>query len=403
MFKSIAAKARKLKRNLTRLDDRPLGRAALVVVLFLDVFILISIFNGLADHAAQLTTPERRIPQHCRDIVIDADWNETNRLGQLARIVSAYRRSYYLPEENERTDEQHPFCQPISRILRVVKQDEGLSKNLADMLKLQQEAAVLRGELERVKGAYDTSLLEAAAGQGQGRANVESIKREIADKTNALNDRVRKQKLLESALEQDARVRELYALVAGVSEADRTNLRDELRRSNFWQPVKRLGMEMLFLLPLFLVFYFWNARSIARSRPFQTLVSSHLVIVVFIPVFLKIVELIYDIIPKKLLKHLIELLESLKLVAVWHYLLMGIAILVALALIYLLQKKLFSREKMIERRISKGLCQSCNRHLPPESGACPFCGFIQYKACRHCKEPTYVFGKHCRECGKVAA
>jgi hypothetical protein len=401
MIKSITAKGRKLKRNLTSLDDQPLGKAALIVILFLDVFILISIFDGLADHAGQLTTPAQYVPQHCRDIVIDADWNQTNWLGQIARIVTKYRGSYYVRDERERTREQHVICQPFARVFRLIKDDDGLAKNLAETLRIQKESNELRSELERIRGVYDTSLLETIARQRHGPANVESIKKEIANKTNALNELVQKLKLLESSLEQDNNLRELFALVAAVSDTDRNRLRDDLRQLNFWYPVKRLGMEMIFLLPLFLVFYFWNSRSIAKNRPFQTLVSSHLVVVVFIPVFFKIVELIYDIIPKKLLKHIIELLESLKLVALWHYLLMGIAIVAALALIYLFQKKLFSREKLIERRIAKGLCQSCNRHLPPDCRACPFCGSGQYRTCSHCHKPTHIHGKYCIECGQT--
>jgi len=400
MFKSVIERAGRFRRNLTSLDNQPLGKAALVVIVFLDVFILISIFDGLADHAGQLDTPESRIPQHCRDIVIDADWNETNRFDNLARIVAKYRGSYYRPDDRELRKEQHSLCEPITRALRVIRGDDGLAKNLEETLKLQRQSVELRAELERTKGAYDTTLLETMAKQRQGEVNVDAIREEIGKKTTALNEQVRQLKLLESALEQDERVRALFVLVAGISDADRTRLRDELRQLNFWYPVKRLGMEMVFLLPLFLVFYFWNAKSIAANRPFQTLVSSHLVVLVLIPVFFKIIELIYDIIPKKLLKQLIELLESLKLVALWHYLLMGVAILAALALIYFFQKKLFSREKLVLRRIAKGLCQNCGQHLPADSSACPFCGFAQYQPCGHCNKPTHVYGKFCKECGQ---
>ena len=399
MFYSILAKTRELKRSLTRLDDQPLGKAALTVVVFLDLFILISIFDGLADHTAQLATPEQYVPRHCRDIVISADWNPTNRFERLAQIVTTYRGSYYAPSEREQNREEHVLCEPISRIFRFIEKDETLSKNLAELARLRRESGELRSELERIKGAYDTSLLESIAAQRQGEAKVASIKKEIAQKTETLDELVRRSRLLESALEQDQHVRDLFALIAGISDADRLMLRDDLRSLHFWFPVKRLGMEMIFLLPLFLVFYFWNSRSIARSRPFQTLVSSHLVVLVFIPVFFKILELIYDIIPKKLLKHIFELLESLKLVAVWHYLLMGIGILIALVLIYLFQKKLFSREKLIEKRIAKGSCQNCGRRLPPDCRACPFCGFQQYRSCRHCHKPTHVHAKYCIECG----
>ena len=402
MLKWIVEKAKRLKTNLTSLDAQPIGKAALVVIVFLDLFILISIFDGLADHTNQLTAPEDRIPQYCRDIVIDSAWSSAARLRNIARVTAEYRNAYYAPDERETRKEQHAVCAPIAHLMRQIRKDEGLSTNLKTTLELERESAALRSELERVKGAYDTALLEAAVERRQGPANIGAIKKEMADKTGALNEATRKLALLESAIVQDARVRELFRLLDGISEADRIALRDDLRRMNFWYPVQRLGMEMLFLLPLFVAFYYWNARSIARQRPFQTLVSSHLVVVALIPVFFKIVELIYDIVPKKLLKHVIELLESLKLVALWHYLLMGMAVVAALALIYLFQKKLFSRDKAIERRIAKGLCQNCNQRLPAGSAACPLCGFVQYRTCRHCGGSTHVYGKFCKECGRAS-
>ena len=402
MLNSIREKARKFRHHLTQLDNQPLSKAALVVILFLDLFILISIFDGLAGHTGQLTSPDQYIPPLCREIVINADWNPTNRLGRLAQIVSKYHTDYYTPDERDEKKPQHSLCAPIVRTLKAIRQDEGLSKNLIQNLKLQQETRELRAEQERMKGAYDTTLLETIAKQPSAETNVSSIKKEIADKTDDLNDRVHKQRFLEASLEQDSRVRELFALAAGVSDTDRKTLRDELRQLNFWYPVKRLGMEMLFLLPLFLVFYFWNSRSIAGNRPYQTLVSSHLLVIVLIPVFFKVVELVYDIIPKKLLKQIIDLLESLNLVAIWYYLLIGAAILAALALTYLFQKKLFSREKLMKRRIARGLCQHCGQRLPSDSRYCPACGTGQYRACSHCHEPTYLHGKYCMACGHAA-
>jgi hypothetical protein len=402
MFGLIPQKIRQFRQQLTRLDKQPLSRAAMVVIVFLDLFILTSILDGLADHTAQLTSPDEHIPPLCKNLVIDSDWNPTNRLDHLGRMVSSRHTSPYPETERADSSRQHRLCAPLVRSFEAIRDDSGLARSFQQRLLLRKEAQDLRAELERTKGAYDTTLLESLAKKPRPETGTDSISQAMSDKTTALNNLVRKQEMLDASLEQDPRVRELFARVANISAADREALRDELRRLNFWYPAKRLGMEMLFLLPLLAVFYFWNSRSIAGNRPFQTLVSSHLLVVALIPVFFKIVELVYDIIPRKLLRQLIELLESLKLVAIWHYLLIGAAVIAALALIYLFQKKLFSQERVLQRRIAKGLCQACGQQLPPDSPHCPACGAAQFRTCRHCGQPTHVHGRYCRACGHDA-
>lgn len=399
MLEAIKEKAFRFKANLTSVDARPIGKAALVVIVFLDLFILISIFDGLAGHTAQLTTPDDHVPSYCRDIVLDSEWNATTRLNRVAAIATRYQDSYYFPNDRQARHRPHALCEPFGRALHDIQTDERLSGALRAALKVERESAELRAELERVKGAYDTALLEVVARQSPTVTDVGAIKTEIAQKTRSLNESVRNLALLEVSLAKEPRLRDLFALVERVSPADRVRLRDDLRAANFWFPARRLGMEMLFLAPLLAGFYLWNARSVVRRRPLQVLVSSHLLVIALIPVVFKVVELVYEIIPKQLLKHVIELLESLKLVALWHYLLMALAIVAALALIYLFQKKLFSYEKLMEKRIAKGLCQECHRQLPPGSRACPFCGYAQFRTCAQCNKPTYVHGAFCRECG----
>jgi hypothetical protein len=371
------------------------------------VFILASIFDGLSDHTRQLTRPSQVIPQVCRDIVIEDEWNKTSRFTRLARTVSLSRGNYYLQDERRRAEliDKHPDCKSIADLLLAIEGDKVTSEKLNEWINVKQEISQINSTLKQVNSAYDTSLLEDIAGRdqrvdgGHHVAKVESLKRDFSLKTDRLNLLVSKQSALQSSLNQDENITALFDFVDNVTEAGRISLRDDLRQLNFWYPVKRLGMEMIFLLPLFIIFYLWNKKSLAADRPFQSLVSSHLLVIVFIPVLFKIAELIYDIIPKTFLKQFIELLESLKLVALWHYLMIVLIILTALALIYLFQKKLFSQEKLIEKRISKGECQDCGKHLPANTAACPFCGFEQFKPCAHCNKPTYVFSKFCKECG----
>lgn len=104
-----------------------------------------------------------------------------------------------------------------------------------------------------------------------------------------------------------------------------------------------------------------------------------------------------------MLRELIALLQAWGLVAIWNYLVMAAAVGVALALVVLLQRKLFSRERLLERRIAKGLCQRCGKLLPGVAQACPFCGFRQYRPCAHCNRSTHVHARFCEACGAVSA
>ena len=391
----------RIQASLTRLDDQPLGKAALVIILFLDLFILISIFDGLGKHTRQLTSPDEHIPLACRQIMIDQRWNATNRMDNLSAIVLSYHASYYRIEKEKR--DLHPLCTPAIVLLDQIKQDKDLANAFEDRGKAVQETRDLQREIGNLQGAYDTSLLESVAGKKAGQAEVSSLRTEIRQKTGALDALTGRITSLEQRISGNEAVRQLWERIQTLQDGDREELKADLRRLNFWFPVKRLGMQLVFLLPLFGAFYAWNSASIRKGRGVQTLVSSHLLIVASIPVLFKVIEAVYDIIPRRLLQRLMDLLESLKLVAIWHYLVIALAVTAALLLIYLVQKKLFSRDKLIERRIGKGLCQQCGKQLPTGSSACPFCGFVQVKACGQCGKATPVYGRHCRECGSPMA
>jgi hypothetical protein len=390
----------KVRTHLTSLDDQPLGKAALLIIIFLDIFILVSIFDGLDAHTRQLSSPDVYIPNTCREIVVNRQWNPTNRIGNLSQIIISSSTSPYRDEEKRK--ERHPVCVPYVDLVDQIKNDKALTSIFEDRNKSEREAKELQQAIDNLKGGYDTSLLETIAKRQESQTKIDATRKDFQEKTSALNLLKARIASLERAIDDDAKVKLLWGKLEGLKVQDRQTLITELRTLNYWFPVKKLGMQMIFLLPLFVVFYAWNNTSIRKNRGLQTLVSTHLLGISFIPILFKIIETVYDIIPKKLLKKLINLLESLKLVAIWHYLIIALAVAAALFLIYIFQKKLFSREKLIERRISKGECQQCGKHMPAGSAACPFCGFVQFKPCSKCNNQMHVHGKFCRECGQQA-
>lgn len=402
MRSEILRRVRALRAGLTHLGDgQPLSRAALAVLLLLDAFVLASIFDGLGAHTRQLATPFDRVPPVCREIVLDGAWSPPVRLERLALATSPFAPA---PDAERRREDLHPICAGLDEALTAVARDAELRRVLESRRRLDVEIRDVVAELGRLTPAYDTALLEQVARGARGdRADVATTRKEIGEKTRALEAARAERGVVDAALASAPPIAALWARIDALRDADGARLRADLANAQRWYPAKRLGMQLLFLVPLFAAFWAWNSASIRRGRALQTLVSSHLLVVAAIPLLLQIADAVYDVLPKQLLARVIRLLEALRLVAIWHYLVIAAAIASALVVIVVVQRKLFSRERLLEKRIAKGLCQECGKRLPDAARACPFCGFAQFRACAQCGGAAHVAASYCRECGAKAA
>jgi hypothetical protein len=399
-FGSVKGKLSRMRTSLTRVNEKePLSKLSLVVIIFLDIFILSTLFKGIEEHANQLTSPDEYIPTICRDIVIQDSGEKAEKLNRLENTTLYYHRNYSLIEEYKRRD-LHPICMKFIDIIEPTIKNSEIIHLFETRERLYQKYSETEKELNKLKSSYDTYLLEKISGESKPKkSNISAIKLNLIQKREQLNGIVGQINSVESRINSNTDIVGILDNIEKLKSDYREELKSDIKNLNFWYPVKRLLMQLIFLLPLFLLFYFWYSRSIKKGLGLQTLISSHLLVITFIPIFLKISEAIYDIIPKKLLKALWELLISLKLVALWHYLIIIISIGIAILCIYTIQKKLFSREKLIEKRITKGCCLNCGKKIPLNAQACPLCGFKQYSKCSNCGEETYIYGKFCKECG----
>ena len=397
----MPSKLTAIGRGLTRLNNYPIGKAALTVVLMLDVFILMSIFRGLDDHSDQLASPYDVIPAHCRAIVVDRTWSPNNALDKIAQAIPYYKNDPDYRNPLRQLNDVHAACRPLLRRLEGIANDRLLAASLGKQLRLGTQIGQVNSKLEKIRGAYDTSLLETIAQQNSANNEVAELKARVRELTAKLNQLSKEQRNVAQRIVQAPAIAQLLNLIGEPLADAAADLKAELIMLRYWQPVKRLGMELLFLLPLICAFYFWNSRSLRANRPYQTLVSAHLLTVACIPVVFKVFELLHDIIPYRFFTELFDLLRELNAVAIWHYLMMAVVIAVALALTYLLQMKVFSHQRLIKKRIAKSLCQNVGVGIGPQDNACALCGFKQFKSCDNCAQSTYVFAPFCRECGEL--
>ncbi len=389
-------------------SNEPLSWLSIVIIIFLDIFVLFALFQGLSDQTSSFTTPSDVIPYDCRAIAIDTEnYDKDQKItGILSRVKSyqyeaPYNSYEYPPSAWKHKEDLDPTCAQIETYFEKIRTDSGFIQILDAHEQIMNRISTIEGNISRLGGTYDTILLEKIANQPREdsikETTAQSIKADMREQTENLNKALDEKKANMLKIEQNTNIQNiLLSLTPAVSK----DLKKTISKLEFYYPLKRLWVELLFLIPLFLIVLFWNNRSIRHDNWAQSLVSSHLLVVIFIPIFSKICEGIFEIIPKQLLQKLMKFLQDMQIFMLWYYFLILLAIGIALASIYFVQKKIFNKKRLTEKHVEHSDCQYCGRHLRIDDIYCPFCGANQLRKCHQCHEDTYRELSICRKCGK---
>ncbi len=381
----------------------PLTKMSLVVIIALDIFVVSMIFAGLSDHSRLLTSPYEHMPTMCREAIIENKWVGDNRIDTIQKLILAPENSYrygaYDRLDPAEIDKTHSSCQQLLSSVKAVKKDKAIVSVFRERKSAQQNRAKLTQTFKKSKDVYDTSLLENIADTSDA-SQVSAISVKSQELTRQINQLSKNITGYDATIAANSAIQSLSIKLKEL-QSQKNSIVHDIKQFDFWFPIKELAWQFLFLLPLCGLFYFWNSKSIQKNRSLQVLISSHLLVVSCIPVLFKLLKLVLDIIPHRILESLFELLVSLRIIAIWHYIIILLAILLALVAIYLIQRKLFSPAKIMEKRLMKGGCHSCGKKLPKQVDMCPFCGTIQQIQCSHCKGDTYIAGQYCIQCGRL--
>lgn len=398
---SFKNKFSELKSKLTHVsDNEPISKLAFVAIIFLDIFILITIFTWLEDHTRQMASVDDYIPYNCRDLVIWADKKSDIEKINLLKNYVIYNTPFTPAKYDYNqipVSEIHPVCGQVKIYLDEINfKNSSINDLYTSLNNLEQKRNKIQEELNVIKSNYDTQILEKIANMDSIAEKTQQDRLAKTDELAGLDNEI---KQIQSKILANDKFKWIWDYVIWNNGEKQKLLESDFAVAEFWYPIKRLFMELAFLLPLFIVFWIWNSRSIAKNSWVQSLISSHLLVIAFIPIFIKIIQAIFDIIPKRLIEQILEFLVSFKLLAIWYYVLVLLWILVGILVIYIIQKKIFSKEKLDEKRLSNGDCWNCWKHLPPNSIYCPFCSAHQFKTCPGCKKETPKTGKFCTICG----
>ena len=399
MKKQIAA----FKARLTSVSkEEPLNKLSLTAIIILDIIILNVLFIGLNDHTQQLTTLYEYMPVEAKSALIDQDWTPANRIAKLQPLVLSDRNNvryrYNSPFEERRIKQMHPAARTFYKQAKAISENSELHALFLSRQKTVNERDKTERAFNQAKQSYDTQLLENIAHVAEINTNATSTTaQQYAQRIDRLTGEIR---IIEQQINVAPAVQQLWKTVSP-GDAARDQIVTDYKRFQFRFPLKELAWQLLFLIPIFGVFYWWNNRSIKKENPIQTLLTSHLLIIASLPIILKVLELVIDLIPRHFFKNLFEFLQALHLMALWHYFLIFAIIAFGLGLVCLIQRKLFNKQKVMEKRLAKGHCTACNKRLPAGSKACPFCGKEQQKECPACHQETPIGGTYCIHCGST--
>ncbi|MFH1459673.1 MAG: zinc ribbon domain-containing protein [Candidatus Omnitrophota bacterium] len=393
----------RFKDRLTKFsDEEPLSKLALAIIILLDIFILSIVSGGLSAHTSQLTSPDEYFPYKCRNIFIDKQWSQANKMDNLQNFVLSdynnYSYRYDSAFDRSRIDKMHPICKKFYDTSKLIYENSELKKLFVQRQELAKEKNQWAQQYNRNKNIYDTSLLENIAGQSKEELDViSSSMKEQSKEIERISFEIAK---INNQLNRNTLVNNLWEII----RPGDINFRDKMIRDvNKFERIylfKELIWQLIFMLPLFIVFYIWYSKSIKKSNTIQTLISSHLLVIASIPIVIKVIEVVLDLIPYHFFKELFKLLELLHIIALWHYIVIFISIGVAMFFIYFIQKKLFNKKRLYQKRLMKGACYFCGKTLPGKINICPFCGTNQLKKCEQCNADTFVGGEYCINCGK---
>ncbi len=405
---------RTAKDRLTKIGKHePLSFFSIVLIIALDIFVLVNLFQGLALQSSQLRQPNEVIPYECTNLIRIDDENRT-RFQYEADLVTAVldrSRNYYADGQykygsdfiNEsRNKAIDTACRAIFDAATALKDDSAVANLDLQLSGKQTNLRSLENTIRQREQDYDTMLLERIAGQEANESIITGRADDVRSEIDGLEAQKDNTEASIAAIQAEIIATNVaQSLIAAVDNNRQTieDLDDSLR---FWYPLKKFTFEFLFLVPL-LIFFFWlHRRSVAKKNELLVLVSAHLLVVVMIPVIIRIFNLLLNILPFHFLADIFHLLEELGLVTLWNYLLIFIAIGITIGLIYFVQKKLFNRERLYLKRISQKQCTSCGTRLDAEHRYCYKCGAQQLVECAKCHQLTFAEGLHCTHCGTDA-
>lgn len=380
---------------------------ALILVFALDGFVLSLMFDGLTDAQNLVNYPQSRVSADCTSLSFNL--LRSNSAEQIATLSSAAEQ---VSRDTSQGHDVHAIDQGLLPICGQVREKMLATIGTAPIFRLAEQRQQIDEQITKVKEDsrelkqnYSTALLEKIADQKREES---LLAVEASKMKGAVDDLASRQSMLErrrfevsSEIASHPNVLAYFAYLKTLPiDNEFEKEADRYERQVFWYPLKVVAAQIGFMVPLLLLTIFWNARAIKKNQDTGILISSHLILVCTLPILLRLLYFIGDLLPQELLYQLLYVLQQSKLSFLWYYLAIAASVAGGLFLIYLAQRSLFTATRQRLTRLRKMQCRSCGEKLrASDQACCEMCGSSQSTPCESCGQPRRLLAFHCNHCG----
>ena len=405
----------KLRRLLARLfrktrtiNNEPLNKASLIVIIAIDIFILINVFTGLDDISRWHISPYQAYPCHSEwtnyraSTQPDKDYQIISRFlnPNSSRTNQRSFRQQYVQSEAEHLGSVSQICLNYADYKDKVRNPANL--NIKTNINSQEKQISQLEKLNRdIRTQYDSTLLEKIAGQPREQSinlvEAAKAKQELA-KNNAQISTLKEQ--ISDLKQQLITKEESVNFITLLNNQEQFNTLDrQYDKASFWYPSIQLGFQALFLLPLITIGLAIHKFAQRKGYGLIALISWHLLVIFCVPLVIKIFEFLQIGVIFEFISNVITtLLGQLLFLVSYVYIL--VIPLVGFGIIKIFQKLVFNTKLQAAKRLQKSQCLQCAKKIRPSDDYCPHCGYYQYVECPNCHQLTYKHLSYCNQCGQ---
>ncbi|MEH2080512.1 MAG: hypothetical protein V7K89_11040 [Nostoc sp.] len=386
------------------INNEPLNKVSLIVIIIIDIFILINVFTGLDDISRWHISPNEAYPCYSEWQNYRAKTNKDKDYEIVRLSLSSYTNNQLSFRRNYQQTEARHLGKVSQTCLQYADYKDKINNPEKQQIiktidEEQAKISTLEQKNRTIKAEYDSTLLEKIAGQGREQS-INQVSAEKAKQVLEQNNReISTRKQFISTLKTELLAKqEIIKFLAFFKDDNRFQEVDKgYHQASFWYPSIQLGSQSLFLLPL--IFIALSVHKFAQRRGYGlvSLISWHLLVIFFIPLIVKIFEFLQI---GAIFKFLFDIISAIfgGLVFLINYVYILLIPVIGFGIIQFFQKFVFNAKVQAASRVQQSCCVNCAKKIRLDT-YCPHCGYYQYIECQNCHNLTYKHLSYCKHCG----